>query len=615
MRIRVACRILAPFVVVILAGCGEDLPGTAGTESGASSTSTGGEPGSSGGPTSSDPTTTDTGGTDSMTGTTGTTGGVDPTSGSTSGDGTTGTSGGGSTSTTGEMTGSTGEGTSTGEVCVDGVVCDGNIAMICKGEVPSTEECEHLCVDGVGCVECVSPGPEVCDGLDNDCDGVADGPGVCAAGSCSGGGGACVELPIPEEQPLVSGCRQQFPPPQGLPCPIAEPGPVFHVSAETGDDANAGTTPETAWRTLCHAVDAAPAGSTLRVAEGQYPSAEVHVGKELTIKGGFDVAFTTWDPDAHPSTFYGRLNLDHNGAVFGGFRMIANPLHADAWSYPHHFVGAGTLVRNYVEIVATSGDDMNVLNLYGIVASACPDGVSVLRCNDIYVRSDAPQAFVVSAVEYGNHALHAGHGVLDANRICQDGGGFATDAVGGYGSCFGDPVSLLMRNNVIEKAGAGGSTIDFYSCGAGDMSFTLTNNTVIGVSEAIHGSGDAAVKMRWKLTNNIFFSAGGGQTAVDAGAVGVEITTSEGNLTFGFADDAILPVPLMSSGDDISGAATEASVFVDAPNGDFHLKQGGQGVGTGLNVFGLPAYGVVTTDIAQQVRPPQGTWNRGAFEF
>ncbi|MCY1013916.1 hypothetical protein OV079_52005 [Nannocystis pusilla] len=299
--------------------------------------------------------------------------------------------------------------------------------------------------------------------------------------------------------------------------------------------------------------------------------------------------------------------------MFGGFRMIASPLHADAWSYPHHFVGAGTLVRNYVEIVATSGGDMNTLNLYGIVASACSGGVSVLRCNDIYVRSDAPQTFVVSAVEYGNHALHAGQGVLDGNRICQDGGGFATDAIGGYGSCFPAPVSLLMRNNVIETAGSGGSAIDFYSCGSDDMSFTLTNNTVIGASEAIRGSGDAAVMMRWKLTNNIFFSAGGGQTAVNAGDVGVEITTSEGNLIFGFADNAIHPAPLLSAGDDVSGAATPASVFVDAMNGDLHPKAGGQAVDTGLNVFGLPAYGVVTTDIAQQLRPPQGPWDRGAL--
>lgn len=86
-------------------------------------------------------------------------------------------------------------------------------------------------------------------------------------------------------------------------------------------------------------------------------------------------------------------------------------------------------------------------------------------------------------------------------------------------------------------------------------------------------------------------------------------------LSFGFADNAIHPAPLLSAGDDVSGAATPASVFVDAMNGDLHLKADGQAVDTGLGVFGLPAYGVVTTDIAQQLRPPQGPWDRGAFEL
>jgi hypothetical protein len=456
--------------------------------------------------------------------------------------------------------------------------------------------------------------PEVCDGLDNDCDGFADEDASCGPGSCGGGGGSCVELPIPAPVPLVSGCKQAFPPAGSVPCPIANPGTQYYVSAATGNDAADGLTPATAWKTLCHAVSAAPAGSTLQVAEGQYASSSVYVGKELTVKGGYDQTFSVWDPDAHPSYFYGRLNLDHNAAVLGGFKMIANPLVADSWSYGHHYVGAGTLVRNYIEIVAVGGADPNVLNLYGIIASACPGGVSVLRCNDIYVRSSAPQAFVVSAIEYGNQALHAGHGVLDSNRICQDGGGGATDVIGGYGSCYNNPVSLLVRNNVIEKAGGfGGSAFNFYSCGSDDMSFVLTNNTILSSGAGLVGSGDAAVMMRWKLTNNIVFSMGGGSNAVSLGGAGVELTTSEGNLTFGYGSNGISPVPLASMGDDTSGAATPATVFVNAAAGAFQLQSAGQGAGTGLNVFAVPAYGDVTTDVLQVPRPAAGAWDRGAY--
>lgn len=603
-------------LVAALAACGDEEVGTAEGSASASSSSSGsgGEPSTGAAPTTGGTTST-SGVSEGMTlGTTTsgtTTGGLDPTTGET---GSTST---GSETTTGETGSSSGEeSTSTGSVCEeDGIFCDGNVSILCKGEVPVEEVCEVECVEGVGCIGgCALPTTEVCDGIDNDCDGVADGGDVCAAGSCFGGGGACSELAIPEAVPLVSGCRQQFPPAASLPCPIPEPGPVFHLSADGGDDANDGTTPEKAWATLCHAVASAPDGSTLRVAAGKYPSSSVYIGKGLTVKGGFDAAFTDWDPDAHPTEFYGRLTLDHNNAVFGGFRMISNPLQADAWSYGHHFVAAGTLVRNYIEMLATEAGDPDILNFYGIIASACPSGVTVLRCNDIYVRASAPQTFVVSAIEYGNQALHAGVGVLDANRICQDGGGGATDAVGGYGSCFPEAVSLLLRNNVIEKTGfGGGAALSFYSCGQGDMDLTLTNNTILSSGSGVSSYADPAVMMDWKLTNNIVFSADNGASAVEVGDVGVQISTSEGNLTFGFQSNAILPPPLVTMGDDTSGAATPTSVFVDADAGDFHLKPGGQGVGAGINVFGLPEYGTVISDVEQAPRSMQGQWDRGAY--
>lgn len=115
------------------------------------------------------------------------------------------------------------------------------------------------------------------------------------------------------------------------------------------------------------------------------------------------------------------------------------------------------------------------------------------------------------------------------------------------------------------------------------------------------------------LTNNIVFSMSGGASAIDVGAAGVQITTSEGNLTFGYQNNAILPPPLVTAGDDVSGVATPATVFVDPVAGDLHLQPAGPGIGTGLNVYGLPDYGVVKSDIVQLPRFTDGAWDRGAF--
>ena len=72
---------------------------------------------------------------------------------------------GGSTGSTG-TTGEPGSSSSTGAVCADGtILCEGNTSKTCDGLGGFKDEmvCPALCVEGIGCVECL-PGDTQCKG-------------------------------------------------------------------------------------------------------------------------------------------------------------------------------------------------------------------------------------------------------------------------------------------------------------------------------------------------------------------------------------------------------------------------------------------------------------------
>src|SRR5690606_5586444 len=123
------------------------------------------------------------------------------------------------------------------------------------------------------------------------------------------------------------------------------------------------------------------------VAEGDYNAAEIALLKPLVVKGGFSSDFSSWDPEQHPSRYFGRLYMNHNDAVWGGFLMHGTvPRNSGNSTYYHSFhrLMAGSLIRNRVEIdyeVTTT-----TYYLYGTAAVPCAEGVVRLACNDMYVR-------------------------------------------------------------------------------------------------------------------------------------------------------------------------------------------------------------------------------------
>lgn len=462
------------------------------------------------------------------------------------------------------------------------------------------------------CTQTVFSTAESCDGVDNDCDGdVDEGPGL-NCGTCQSAllaSGGCSSMSLPATVTLTESCKQVFPPPSSssIPVAIATPGTVYYVSPTGNDNAN-GTTPGTAWNTLCRALAMVRPGNSILVAQGNYISASVVVAKGVTIKGGYNSAFTQWNPEMYPSIFYGRLTLDHANAVWGGFRMIANPISA---AQSHHSLKAGTFVRNYVEAVFAPAV---TTQSSAIDATACPGATITMLGNDVYAGASNASPLRAVGMGYQRGAL-----VLDANRICAQGKVSNGQAfvVNGYSTNTANTASVLLRNNLLETVNSGGYVVRLFTGNGGvDFTTTMTNNTLLAWESGVGGEAATSGKLRWRLTNNILFSVNGTGSSVLLGSgTGVGFDSAENNLIFGFSTNALAnPVPMTNMGNDTTNSATAASVFTNITNGDFRILVGGQGDELGKNVYNAPTYGYVTTDLAQAPRPAAGAWDRGALK-
>jgi len=467
-----------------------------------------------------------------------------------------------------------------------------------------------MCQTGIlTCTQTVFVTNESCDGVDNDCDGdVDEGPincGTCQSAVIASAGCASVSAsPVT----LTETCKQAFPvtASASIPVTIANPGTQYYVSP-SGNDNNDGTTPAKAWSTLCKALAMVRPGNTIQVAQGSYLSSFATVAKGITVKGGYNTNFTQWNPEMFPTIFYGRLTLDHASAVWGGFRMINNPISA---AQAQHALKAGTFVRNYVESVFAAGV---TTASSAIDATACKGATVTMLGNDVY--AGAANVNPLRSVYFG---YQKGALILDSNRMCAQ-GKLSGQAFGVYG--FGpnttDAGSFLLRNNLLETANSGGYVVFLAGQNGGvDFSTTMTNNTLLAWESGVGGTAATSGKMRWRLTNNIVFSVNGTATGVSLGSgTGVSFDTAENNLIFGFSTNALSnPVPVVNSNNNVTNTATPASVFLNALGGDFRIVVGGQADETGKNVYNAPANGNVTTDLNQSPRPAAGAWDRGAIK-
>jgi hypothetical protein len=413
-----------------------------------------------------------------------------------------------------------------------------------------------------------------------------------------------------------TGCQQAWPPPPRSPgCDVPDgTGTTYYVSDATGDDNNTGLTALAPWKTLCKAATA-PAHSTVRVANGTYSTSTVLVTSAISIEGGWDSSLTLFDPDSNPTYFTGTLVLDNDGAVWGGFKMIQHPMQG-VTSFSHHIL-AGTFVYNYVEVDYNTTASENYFT--AMFAAGCAGHTTRFWCNDLYVDATktSPDGDSFTGATALSVRLTDGATLdLAANRMCHEGTISGAYTVSVYGANTGSTSSLLAANNLIElpSGGASNTTLLAYSAG-GDFSVVLTNNTLIG--HTVLGSyGTSTGAVTWSFANNIIFTGNFASTPFNfdtttSGIKPVKIAETDSNLIFGFTNNAFMPAPMTSSGDNVTGSPTIATTF-DSPS-NLRPSPTGAAAGAGDNVYGAGAWGNVTTDLDGNNRPATGPWDRGAY--
>jgi hypothetical protein len=344
---------------------------------------------------------------------------------------------------------------------------------------------------------------------------------------------------------------------------------------------------------------------------------QLDITRAITVKGGWDATFATWDPDANPTYFTGTLALNNDGAVWGGFRMISHP--ASGQLGLHNFY-AGTFIRNYVEIAYTDMAD-GASNFTAMTANTCAGHTLSMLCNDIYVvaTKNSPGG-IIHFNDATALSINLGNGSpleISQTRMCFEGatstGTF--QALQAVGANLAETASLTLANDFIEVVplmGAANTPARIYSNG-GTLNITVVNNTLSGPLALAGYNGASTGKVSWSLANNILFCPTTFPKAMDltfsGGGGVVEVSRSQSNLIFGYTNNTVMPSPAAGSGDTIGGA-TVGSTFT----ANYHPSPGGPAAGTGANLFNDPNWANVTVDLDNKARGFVGPWDRGAYQ-
>jgi len=374
------------------------------------------------------------------------------------------------------------------------------------------------------------------------------------------------------------------------------------------------------YATIQAGVDAAQAGDTVLVFDGQYRGFVVSrsgtAGNRITIlAAGVGAVIDSANPGGEGVTINDSDYVTIQGFTVTGMPGYGIATHGATATSPMRWLEVrGNTVQNsgsaniYLSEVADSVIEANTAtgsqSSHGIYLANGGSDDTVLRgnrCsgnakNGIHFNGD---------LSIGGDGLHSGL-TIDGNILYDNvANGLDMDGV----------QDSTVVNNVIYNNGRNGVRAFQIDAAAGPRRLTIVNNTV-----SIPAGGGWAVKLSEDggghvIFNNILLAADGSSGSI---AVANTSFSSESNIVvdrFSLDGDSttISLASWRASGRDAASAiGTAASLFVNAGGADYRLKVGAPAVDTGRGAFG--GKNAPTMDAAGSLRPKGSAPDIGAYE-
>jgi hypothetical protein len=339
----------------------------------------------------------------------------------------------------------------------------------------------------------------------------------------------------------------------------------------------------------------AGANQAILIAGGTYPDEPQYnsILSGQTIIGGYDSSFNTCDPEATPTIIdMGGVPLENQHGTF-----VVNG--ASGWTIEN------LVIQN--SSTGASGDSEHGGGIYVRGGSGTFRNVTFFKCAAVYEdgTGGAARGGGAVAINYGmyNRCLFTNCGGPDA-AVIRD---------GGTGSQI-DIINCVFADNGVDVITPAEILPSEYLFAIADLQALIYNCTFVGNTcpagymFEFRDSGDGATK---EVVNCIFADntvGGGSGTAIFSYAEGYDDATILQNNLF-FSNSGMDPLdPTRATIIDTNGNIAGDPQFVDAANGDYHLKAGSPGEDAGQTLE------LVFDDFVRTLRPVGSAYDIGALE-